>query len=157
MKEKIYSIVLKGEAPYSERIRDNFCSMCKYRRYITDTHDHPPCFVSCNGVCVRFEYISDKVRKRYEQEVLEGQAFTLWLKKGKSPEEVYAMSKEEFLSILTKKYYAQFEKREQEDRRDLARMVERSNQAVEEALVVKKRGRKKKTGRTGTPGMKEIK
>lgn len=144
MKERLVPIVLKGEAPFTERIYDNFCTNCKYKKNIVNIHTYP-CFVSCDGVCVRFEFSSDKLREKYEQEVLENQATTIWIERGKSLEEIYKMSKEELLSVLTKKHYAQFEKRRQEDKKDLEMMLKRAKQVVvEEDLPPVKRGRKKK-------------
>lgn len=145
MKEKMVSVILKGETPFTERIYEIFCASCKYKKYVTDMHTYP-CFVSSNGVCVRFEFSSDKAREKYEQEVLENQATTIWIERGKSLEEIYKMPKEELLSVLTKKHYAQFEKRRQEDKKELARMLKRAEQqaAEEEQQPVKRRGRKKK-------------
>lgn len=127
MKETLTPIVLKGEAPYSERIYDNFCTLCKYRKYIKGLTTYP-CFVSCNGVCVRFEYSSDKVREECEQEVLENQATTIWLEKGKTVEDTKVMPRKELMSVLNKKHYIQIEKRYQEDKKNFESMVKKLEQ-----------------------------
>lgn len=146
MKETLTPIILKGEAPYSERIYSNFCTLCKYKKYIKGLATYP-CFVSCNGVCVRFEYSLDKVREECEQEILESQATTIWLEKGKTVEELKTMPKKELMSVLSKKHYAQIEKRYQEDKKNLELIIRKSNQSEIEKEVTKcstgKRGRPK--------------
>ncbi len=146
MKETLTPIILKGEAPYSERIYNNFCTLCKYKKYIKGLSTYP-CFVSCNGVCVRFEYNSDKMREECEQEILENQAITIWLERGKTVEELKAMPKKELLSVLNKKRYIQIEKRYQEDKKNLELMLKKSNQLKTEKettnCAIVRRGRPK--------------
>lgn len=127
MKEALTPIILKGEAPYSERIYNDFCTLCKYKKYVNGVTIYP-CFVSYNDTCVRFEYSSDKVREECEKELLENKAATIWLEKGKTVEELKAMPKKELLSVLNKKHYTQIEKRYQEDKKNLDMMLKKSRQ-----------------------------
>lgn len=160
MKEILKPIILKGETPFTERIYNDFCTLCKYKKNVLNTRTYL-CFVSCDGVCVRFEYASDKVKKEYESTVLENQATTVWMERGKTLEDIQGMPKEEILSVLTKKHYTQFEKRAQEDKKDLERMLKLHKQIAAEEIKSedKKKGRKKKEGREEEkdPSLDEVK
>ena len=109
------------EAPFSSRIFETFCADCKYRKKANA--QGCPLFVSADAVCVRFEWCSKARKEEYENEVLDNQAVTLWLIRGKSLEEIYQMSKSELCSLLTKKHYSQFEEREKSDKEQLERRL----------------------------------
>ncbi len=146
-KEAMKSIVLKGSAPYSERIFADFCEDCKYRKDALAAYPSAPaCFVSCNAVCVRFEFKSDKAREGYERNVLRNWATTAWLDKGKTLEEIYELSEDQLLSVLSKQHYSYFEKRRQEDKKNLEKMIKRAEEVDQEEQVseTRRRGRKKK-------------
>lgn len=123
-------IVLPGEAQFSERIYEDFCQDCKFKQY-ADRHGCSH-FVSSNAVCVRFVFRTEKLRKDYEKQVLQSQAETIWLNKGKSLDEIHELSEQQLLSVLTKEHYEQFEKRRQEDASDLERMTRLSELSPEE-------------------------
>lgn len=149
------SVILKGEAPFTERIYEYFCMDCKYKKLVKDMYTHP-CFVSANGVCVRFKWASDKLKEQHKAEVLENQAFTIWTEKGKKLEEIRAMPRDKLLSVLTKKHFAQFAKREQEDSKALASVLERAARLEEEDNNVSvKRGRGRKKDPTSNTKEKE--
>ena len=127
-------IILPGEAPFSERIYEEFCQNCKYKQY-TDKHccSH---FVSSSAVCVRFVFRTEKLRKDYENQVLHNQATTIWLEKGHKLDEIWQMPDSQLMSVLKPEHYEQFEKRRKEDAEDLERLVKLSELPAEELQAV---------------------
>ena len=138
-------IVLPGEAPFSERIYADFCQDCKFREY-ADAHSCSH-FVSSNAVCVRFTFRTEKLRKEYEQRVLESQASTIWLEKGKPIAEIWTMPKDKLLSVLTPAHYSQFEERRKEDAEALEKMTRLAALSPEELEDVLHPKQKKETKR----------
>lgn len=135
------SIILHGEAPFSERIYEEFCQNCKYKQY-ADRHGCSH-FVSSGAVCVCFVFRTEKLKKDSESQVLHSQATTIWLEKGRSLEEIWAMSDKELLSVLTPQHYEQFEKRRKEDAEELERLTKLSELSSEELQAVLRPTKKK--------------
>lgn len=92
-------------------IRETFCNYCKLKKG-TDCKD----FIYSNGVCIAFQWRSDKILERYKNEVLEMQAFVIHLNRGIPSEVINKMDKKKLLSVLTDKHYNYFERRIEEDR-----------------------------------------
>ncbi len=109
------------EAPFSERIYEVFCTNCKFKRRAS--YKGCPLFVSAEAVCVRFEWANKEKEKSYQEETLDNWANTIWLQKGKSQDEISAMSRAELRKVLSKSHYEYFEKRKREDRELLERKL----------------------------------
>ena len=114
---------------FTERIYDNFCVDCANQR---KCHGEGLQFVPGDGVCVRFEWKSADKKKQYEESVLDAQATTLWLEKGKTLSAINSMSKTARRSILSESHFKQFNLAEVRRRNLLASAL---GTAVEEAPV----------------------
>lgn len=93
------SSILNNKLPkFSERILMDFCPDCSNRR---KCQGEGLLFVPDDGICKAFTWVSEKRREEWEQQVRESTAVTTWLKRGKSLQEIYAMSASTRLSVLT--------------------------------------------------------
>ena len=136
MKEELFPSGQSKSMCFSSRIEEDFCSECKYNK----NDPNHPCFIPCNGICVKFEYASAKAKKEYENQVLRNQAITIWLEKGKSLEEIYKLPKDKLLSVLSKKHFEQFDKYFAQNKKDLERLNKEAIAA--ETAEPPKKGRK---------------
>lgn len=91
---------------FTERIYDNFCVDCANQRKCRGEGLQ---FVPGDGVCVRFEWKATDKKKQYEESVLDAQATTLWLEKGKTLSAINSMSRAARRSILSDSHFKQFD------------------------------------------------
>ena len=107
MKDDCEGKAHKELAPiFYQFITADFCSDCKRKAKDADTCKE---FELENGICASFEWKSDKRKVAYEKRVLENWGVSRWLDKGKSLQDIYAMSEDKLLSVLTKKELRYFE------------------------------------------------
>ena len=114
---------------FTERIYDNFCIDCANQR---KCHGEGLQFVPGDGVCVRFDWKSADRKKQYEESVLDAQATTLWLEKGKTLSAINSMSKTARRSILSDNHFKQFDIAEARRKDLLAKVL---GTAVEETPI----------------------
>jgi hypothetical protein len=95
-------------------IKDDFCDYCKYRQ--NDGIFECKEFIYSNGVCIAFEWRTQKMSEDYKEQVLKSRAETIYMNRGMGAEEIDKMDRKRLLSVLSAEHYIYFDKRREEDR-----------------------------------------
>ena len=116
--------------PQYERIREDFCPTCKYRK--TDQYGCSH-FLYGDGICLQFKWRTQTEKKQFEEQVLDSQAETIWLERNKTLQEIHKMTKTQLRSVLTKKHFEQFTKEQEYTEKLLAQILQEESEARQQA------------------------